>query len=219
MDGQRSGLFDAAVEIEGGIFLATSARGAGRADILACVEDVGEIGIVDLLDDAADILTGAGDAAVVVVVQTDDHPLFLTVFGHFLKAGDHAGPYGFFCVTLGDPGGKDADQGDAYKGGDVYPVFGGVDLFLELFLRLAEVGADADVGEGYTALERLHADAAQIVGFGGGKGAGVDVDAVEVELVGALDESFEAEIAGGEFIFIAEGHAAEFHHDARSPIV
>ena len=77
MYGQRRRLFDGPVEIEGRLFLATLSRGAGGTDILTRVEDVGEVGVVDLVDDENHVFAVACDTTVFVIVQPHNDTFIL----------------------------------------------------------------------------------------------------------------------------------------------
>ena len=76
-----------------------------------------------------------------------------------------------------------------------------------------EVGADADVGQGDALLQRVHTDRPKVGGVLRREGACMEVDAVETQLVGAIDETVEVEGAGGKFILVAQGHTTKLQHD------
>ena len=97
--------------------------------------------------------------------------------------------------------------------GNVDPVFGGGDLLVQLLSgRDAKIRTDPDIGEGDAIFQGTHTDRTQILRIFRGKGSRMQVDAVEIQLAGTIDKTLEIEGAGGEFIFVAEGHAAKLAH-------
>ena len=78
---------------------------------MAGVQDVGEIRVVDAVQQAQDVVAGAGHVAVVVVLEAHHNALVPAVGGHFLHGLDHRRPERLLVgAILRDVGREDADE-------------------------------------------------------------------------------------------------------------